>query len=240
MSRTRRVGTVVAVALGGTLAVGGGVLALQGDSSDPPAAGASAAGATTVPAPVTTATTTTTPPAGTGEGPAHERGLRHQPTVHDGTGGAAPTAADIAGAQEFLDAVRVGTARFADVDVAIAEGYFVPARAASEPGRRKHYMLRGGNPAVLDPTQPEGLVYWSDGNRTIFLGAVFVERDDANRVQPGGPITRWHDHSAETSNPDAVNMMHVWLYENAGDPFGITFVDSLPDGYRRGDPLPFA
>ena len=241
MVRMRRVVTAVAVTVGATLAVGGSVLAVQSDGSNDSSAAAPAPATTPTTVPAAPPTTSGAPPettttTGAGAAPAHG----HAPTVHDATGGMEPTPADVAGAQAFVDAVRAGTARFADVDVAIAEGYFVPARAAADPGRRKHYVLRGGNRAVLDPERPEGLVYWSDGSRTIFLGAVFVERDDANRVQPGGPITRWHDHAEATANPGAVNMMHVWLYEGVGDPFGITFPDSLPADYRRGDPLPFA
>ncbi|MDZ4828073.1 MAG: hypothetical protein SGJ13_16655 [Actinomycetota bacterium] len=130
-------------------------------------------------------------------------------------------------ADTFFAAVKEGSARFEDVDVAIAEGYVMNERAASMPGKNKHYRLRGANPGVLDPTQPEGLVYRIDGDTAQLLGVVFVERDDANREQPGGPITQWHDHSEQSGNENAPNMMHVWTYEGA-DPFAHTYRESRP------------
>ncbi len=185
-----------------TLATGGSVLALQGEPSAPVTA-------ESLVVEIVTSTTT----------------AAHAHSGHDMAGGAEPTAEDSANADAFYAAVKEGSARFEDIGVAVAEGYTMNERAAGMPGKNKHYRLRGGNPGVLDPTQPEGLVYRIDGDTAELLGVVFVERDDANAEQPAGPITQWHDHSEQSGNENAPNMMHVWTYDGA-DPFAHTYRES--------------
>jgi hypothetical protein len=144
-------------------------------------------------------------------------------TVHDATGAASPTADDCVHAQAFYAQVSAAAVRYADIDAATADGYVPGPRAASNGRPVDHYFLRGRDPAVLDATKPEGLVYWVDGDTATLLGVLFMEHDDANLQQPGGPYTLWHDHGG------AVKMFHVWVFDGVKEPFALSYVAA-----RRG------
>lgn len=152
----------------------------------------------------------------------------HGLVIHDSSAGE-PTAQDCTGAQQFYDAVAAASARYADIDAATTQGYVLTRQSADDQSPIDHYMLAGGNPDVLDPDRPEGLVYRVDGEGATLLGVVFVETDDADLVQPGGPFTTWHDHTASgcpAESPDCgqlggspPKMLHVWLFPGVADPF---------------------
>ncbi len=165
-----------------------------------------------------------------------------------------PDATDATPAQQQAAAqlaaqVRQGTARFADLDAALAAGYELPAvrEGMAVHLDNKTYKSDG---RVLDPQRPETLVYAISAGRATLLGALFV-MELAGRPGPavGGPITHWHAHNlcvtglpvgfgvvtpfggctALAVNITTPEMMHVWVVDN---PKG-AFADDLDDTWVR-------
>lgn len=152
-------------------------------------------------------------------------------------------------AAEQAAATKKGIARFADLNVALAAGYraTTPIRGASV-----HYS----NPAykddvhVLDPTQPQTLVYANTAHGPVLLGAMY-EMPKPGEAGPdiGGSITRWHFHTGVCFSPlkplvagfvspfgtcpsGAINvvtpaMMHVWIVDIPGGPFSELSADEI-------------
>jgi len=151
------------------------------------------------------------------------------------------TPAERAAAQLLLEQTKLGTQRFQDLKVALADGY----RAATPPDQPiVHYI----NPAylagtdTLNPERPESLVYGNGTRGPILLAAMYI----AHRIgQPGpdigGPLTLWHSHSnlcyssrtnlidaftdkdgncpAGSFNSGTPEMLHVWVVDNPNGPF---------------------
>jgi hypothetical protein len=161
------------------------------------------------------------------------------------------TSEERAQALAFVDEVKSATARFEDVNVALAEGYAIhdPEAAARSVGPA-HY----GNPEsnfdgeVLDLAHPETLVYFRlpDGS-AVYLGALY-KATVGEGPQPGGRLMTWHSHfehcfdaagnplpiesfstcpEGATPPPNAVEMAHVWLFDHPRGPF---VVPLGPDG----------
>lgn len=168
----------------------------------------------------------------------------HRMTVHDTTDGTAPTEADCAGARAFYNQVTESTARFADIEVAYAEGYWMNDRSETKVGALHHLFKRGGVSAVLEPNEPEGLMYYVNPttNAATFIGVVFKERVSESLPQPGGSLTTWHDHhdaslcaEDDTScGSGAPAMFHVWTFGAAVDPFGMSFPNAAGSAAARG------
>lgn len=128
---------------------------------------------------------------------------------------AAPTAAQTADAASFADAVEASaTRRFQDVDAARRAGYTFDERAAwlanatgtpweqeavdqLAAGTVTHLVNQAAakDDAVADPNAPEALMYATDGNRFVLVGALFLARDGSPGPQIGGPLTTWHVHT---------------------------------------------
>ena len=142
-------------------------------------------------------------------------------------------------AAQLAEATRQATARYADLDTALADGYHAPLGMQGTDVHLEH-KARKSDGATLDPTRPEMLVYAVDGGRATLLGVVFVmEVAGAPGPQPGGPITRWHAHNlCLTALPPGIGivspyggcpafsvsatspeMMHVWVVDNPGGAF---------------------
>lgn len=155
--------------------------------------------------------------------------------IHGDTG--TVTADDCAAAEAFLTDIRYAVEElgYADIGVAIAAGYAAPQDAG---GPALHYNNRDlmTDGRVADPFAPESLVYsgWTDEPKLI--GVLFQTNPFETPTQPAGPLTTWHDHAAQacaemgdpearSCDPDAPRrtMMHVWLFEDAVDPFGHGF-----------------
>jgi hypothetical protein len=125
-----------------------------------------------------------------------------------------------AAADDLLADVRKTLTAYADVDAAEAAGY----RAPKDPrGSLAHYLnpatIRAGR--VLDPTQPNGLVYYTGGSgKPVLLGAFYVA--PAGVTVPGGfgNLVVWHSHNEATCSHffatkddpciDSRRMLHVW------------------------------
>jgi hypothetical protein len=140
---------------------------------------------------------------------------------------AAASAEEQADARALVEQVKAGTAKYADTDVAAADGYrpnpnsgpdasHWPSRAAARDGR------------VLDPARPESLMYWtaSDG-RKVLVGAVFKAFPSQQAPTPGGDLTMWHVHEstttkcypAEDDTCEGTKMLHVFFFDGVVDPF---------------------
>jgi hypothetical protein len=170
----------------------------------------------------------------------------HGLVLHDSTGGRAPTVEDEQNAEAFYDAVTAGISEYADLDVALADGYVESPNSANQ--SVKHYMKAGVRGDELDPETPSGLMYFVDENQATLLGAVWVTQQP-DPPQPGGPLTVWHDHSsmgcpaahpdcpAATGGEGAGNppkMFHVWTWDGAVDPFAHDFMQTLGGSGPRG------
>lgn len=153
-----------------------------------------------------------------------------------------PTAAQQLAADRFVTETRAGITRYQDLYAAIADGY----RPASPPnGATVHYM----NPAairahhVLDPKQPEELVYANTIHGPVLLGAMYVMPRSGQRGPDfGGALSDWHVHTnlcvaigswqvvgflspfatcpAGSLNVVSSAMLHVWTINNPTGAYG--------------------
>ncbi len=179
----------------------------------------------------------------------------HGKTLHDSTGGRAVTEDDCENAEAFYDEVRAeAIARYSDLAVAEDAGYRISGSSAKSPSPLEHYLLAGGTDEVLDPTLPEGLIYWVDAETgdALLIGVVFLESGD-DLPQPAGPLTVWHDHSdlesclemdpncdVEADGANAPRMLHVWFFDGAVNVFANDFPGAVGDrGLTRDAPLPW-
>ena len=154
------------------------------------------------------------------------------------------TAAQQRAAAELVAAVRAATVKYRDVSVALAEGYR-PAKAGDGLDVHFDHERRSADSAVLDPANPEQLVYAVAGGRSALLGVVFrMPRAGERGPQIGGATTTWHAHNIcvgalppgfgvvtpygtcpfLTVQVTLPEMMHVWIVDSPAGPFA----DSLP------------
>lgn len=87
--------------------------------------------------------------------------------------------------------------RWADTAVAIADGYTSIGDAGTG---AEHYIKASfiQDDIILDPTQPESLVYAVDGDKRTLTGAMFIASarpTDAPELEAwAGPLMTWHNH----------------------------------------------
>ena len=150
-----------------------------------------------------------------------------------------PTAAERAAADVLVTAVRLGTGRFADADVALAEGYVQGTPYAFYGLRAAHFHNEAYSQdgKFLDPERPEDLMYIkTDDGELELIGVMFIAPPgEGPRV--GGPLTAWHTHDDLCGGEEGViakypdgtcpagtypiefEMLHVWLIDVPGGPF---------------------
>src|SRR5262245_28344008 len=240
--RLGRGGIVAIVAVLGALSVGGAVAMATGNGGDPPT---TAASSTTTVHDHSTAT-------GQGRRAGKHTGHHDHPAltpyaqrVEAATGAQRKAAADLQAE------VRETLAAYTDVDAAVAAGYRPPRRPDA---LLAHYANRANvrDGKVLDPTKPEGLVYWTGGpGRPVLLGAFFVALKGQAVPGDAGGIVVWHSHdpactgffaTAEAPCTGQFRMLHVWTFDQATltrprtgkqvtvkltDPFGVPFKASV-------------
>lgn len=87
--------------------------------------------------------------------------------------------------------------RFADPADAIAAGY----RSIGDAGTGAEHYINAAlvqDDVLLDPTQPESLVYNVDGDKRILAGAMYIASarpvDDPTLTDWAGPLMQWHNH----------------------------------------------
>jgi hypothetical protein len=137
------------------------------------------------------------------------------------------SSAERAAATELIERTRGEAARWEDVDVALADGFF----ARHDGIGAVHYpnIANRRDDGVLDPDRPEALVYLQRPNGDpILLGVVYMASGFQDRPTPAGDLAAWHVHGVpECHHPDLEpgcddvrgGMLHVWLYDGAVDPF---------------------
>lgn len=153
--------------------------------------------------------------------------------AHDAAPGAAPAghqhvAADatpeqVACGNDLVRRTQQATARFADINVALAEGY----RADPSKPDATHY----GNAAyrrdgtIMDLEHPESLVYVTNRQtgQKVLLGALFVMPKGQAGPQPCGPVTYWHTHA---SCRDAASGDVIPVESGAACPAGYRYAES--------------
>lgn len=123
--------------------------------------------------------------------------------------------------QRQLAAVRAATAKYHNIDAAIADGYLPTDHCVDQPGSGMgyHYFNPGlAGDLVNDPLQPELLIYVPDGHGGRKLGAVEYFQADMGQAHPtifgqrfDGPMD-----GHEPGMPVHYDL-HVWLYERNPD-----------------------
>jgi hypothetical protein len=162
---------------------------------------------------------------------------------------AQPTAEQERAAADLAARTRAALLRYTDIHAALTAGY---RPTLQRTGYSVHLENRaaGLDGRILDPDQPEMLMYAIADGRATLLSAVFtMPRAGAAGPTPGGPLTRWHAHNACVSLlppgfsvVDAYGccpafsvqvtmpvMMHLWVVDNPGGPYA----DHVPDAWTR-------
>jgi hypothetical protein len=143
--------------------------------------------------------------------------------AHDGRAvlaAAPPTDSQRIAAATLVDDTRAGIERYANVQVALDDGY----RATTPLGPMQHYVnqefQRSGR--VLDPTHPPALVYTSTPSGPMLLGAMYM-MPKANMRPPdfGGSLAEWHTH------PNVCFMLPTFTLDSLESPFGTCPVGSI-------------
>ena len=149
-------------------------------------------------------------------------------------------------AQQLIDETLRELPKWATVEAAEAAGY----RSIGDAGTgSEHFMKRDliEDDVMLDPTQPESLVFTVKGNTKTLAGAMFIASarptDDPTLTEWAGPLMTWHNHGnlcwdrvngvaqvvgltdangkcARGLNTGGANpMVHVWITPHQCGPF---------------------
>lgn len=106
---------------------------------------------------------------------------------------------------------RQNARKFDTIAKAREQGYEL-STATGCPGlhhARKHGTAMWGK--VLDPTAPQSLVYWCDGQNRWTLAAFMFRADGRTRPSTYSGMLQWHKHGPASGTW----MSHVWLVPNA-------------------------
>ena len=162
-----------------------------------------------------------------------------------------PTIHEQRDADELYEATLLTAARYADPEVARADGYDVNGMYGLDFHAANEAYKRDG--LVLDPERPENLIYAVTDDGPVLVGLMF-EVDDIGVEGPavGGPLTVWHahDHVCFALAPPALSgltspfgtcpvgsitvpitneMIHVWTLPGVPEHFGDLEDDWLAD-----------
>jgi hypothetical protein len=243
--RAGRWAVAAAVAVTAVVAAGAVAWAGDGDGSDDAGTGERAA------APAAAAGTTDPGPGVGGARPAPHRHGDPGRAAYEERYAAAPVA-DQQSADNLVAEVRATLAAFPAPADAEAAGYG-PPRPGRAPGGVRHYLNRDAalDGAVLDPSRPDGLVYYTGGGYPVLLGAFFVAPRDAEAPSPAPDLVTWHTHDPDCAEffvtvdepcTESRRMLHVWTAEEVTwtsqrtgrsgevrvtDPFGAPFTASI-------------
>jgi hypothetical protein len=147
-------------------------------------------------------------------------------------GHAPPTEDERACFAELASEAKVATARFSDINVAIAEGYVIAGDPTKTHMPNRTYMRDGRS---LDLAYPETLIYRTDANGERRFVGVMYRAVKGHGPTPCGNATNWHTHG-QCVAPDGmpiperqdgtcptgyehrdgvIEMMHVWFVPRA-------------------------
>ncbi len=156
------------------------------------------------------------------------------------------TAEQQARAQQLIDDTLRELPKWSTVEAAEADGY----RSIGDAGTGSEHFIRRDlieDDVMLDPTQPESLVFTVKGNTKTLAGAMFIASarptDDPSLTNWGGALMTWHNHGnlcwdivngvaqvvgitdgagkcARGLNTGGANpMVHVWITPHQCGPF---------------------
>ena len=156
------------------------------------------------------------------------------------------TAEQQARAQQLIDDTQRELPKWSTVEAAVADGY----RSIGDAGTGSEHFIKRDlieDDVMLDPTQPESLVFTVKGNTKTLAGAMFIASarptDDPSLTSWGGPLMTWHNHGnlcwdmvngvaqvvgitdatgkcARGLNTGGANpMVHVWITPHQCGPF---------------------
>jgi hypothetical protein len=185
----------------------------------------------------------------------HDFAARAQAGVimHPGTN-EPPTLEQVEAAAMLAADTKTETARYADYEAALADGYVPdgPKLGVQRHLKNKAYQ---GDGRILDPSKPELLVYGTDGERFVLLGVAYtMEKAGVRGPEVGGSLTRWHTHNiCFTLTPPGFGlvspfgncpigavsvtlpeMMHVWTVDNPDGPYADNLDDKWVKQYLAG------
>ncbi|MGD9999205.1 MAG: hypothetical protein AB7U39_19975 [Ilumatobacteraceae bacterium] len=115
----------------------------------------------------------------------------------DVSGVAGVTPEQEARATELIEGSLRELPKYADTAAAVADGYTSIGDASTG---SEHYMKASliNDDVLLDPTQPESLVYTVQGDQRVLAGAMYIASarptDDPELVDWAGPLMQWHNH----------------------------------------------
>ena len=100
-------------------------------------------------------------------------------------------------AAQLIEDTLVDLQRFADPAAAVAAGY----SSIGDAGTGSEHYIKADlieDDVLLDPSQPESLVYSVDGDQRTLAGAMFIASarpaDDPSLTEWAGPLMTWHKH----------------------------------------------
>ena len=138
--------------------------------------------------------------------------------------------------EEAVLKIRAATGRFRNVQNALLAGYAPFRDCTAEPGQGAmgfHYANGVlANDAILDPTQPEALMYEKDANGKLQLvGVEFIVYQDHWDAAHGSPPTLFGQPFTLVPAPNRFDLpsfyeLHVWAWKD--NPSG-TFADWNPN-----------
>jgi hypothetical protein len=164
---------------------------------------------------------------------------------------APPTAAQQKAAIRLVNASWKGATRFRHLAAAKAAGYR-PITPAGLPVVHYlnvgYYLADAMRQKVLNPTQPQSLVYANTPRGAVLVAAMYITTPGGPTPQPGGCLTQWHVHTnlclakgvgvvgvvtaAHPSCPPGSRnrvtppMMHIWFVPIPGGPTAIDAPDA--------------
>lgn len=127
---------------------------------------------------------------------------------------AVPTNEERRAAEAFVTATEERLRALESVDAAHAAGYTFNDRLAwlqtvagtplEEPSRAEigsgvvvHLVNEdlANDGIASDPAKPDAVMYATDGEKYVLVGAMFLAPDGSDGPQIGGPLTTWHEHT---------------------------------------------
>lgn len=129
-----------------------------------------------------------------------------------------------------LNELRAATAKYHDIDTALADGFVLPADHCVSSGDPNvgamgfHYVHPGRLDETLDHTQPEVLVYEERGNERHLVAVEFLSTA-ASEEEGGDPPSVLGHEMHPFHEPFANWELHVWAWKD--NPNGL-FADFNP------------